>query len=80
MYKLSEEGMQIFYFDNKEINLNNGNPFEKILSVVAYVICSAYHQTYGHSPAQLVYCCDMFLSVEQKNSKEKINNRKQKKI
>ena len=66
IHQVLAEGLRAFDFDNKEIAHDNNDPFEEYLSVVAYAIRAAYHQTYGHSPAQLVFGRDMFLPVERK--------------
>ena len=74
------EGLRAFDLDNKEFNPDNDDPFEEYLSAVSYAICSAYHQTHDHSPAQLVFERDMFLPVEQKIDWEDIRKRKQERI
>jgi len=64
IHQVLAEGLRAFDLDSKEIAHDDDDPFEKYLSAVAYAIRSAYHQTHGHSPAQLVFGRDMFLPVE----------------
>ena len=64
IHQVLAEDLQAFDLDSKEIDPDDNDPFEKYLSAVAYVICAAYYQTHGHSPAQLVFGRDMFLPVE----------------
>jgi len=80
IHQVLAEGLRAFDLDNKEIAEDNDDPFEEYLSAVAYAIRSAYHQTHGHSPAQLVYGRDMFLPVERKIDWEDIRKRKQERI
>ena len=74
------EGLCAFNLDNKAINTEDDGSFEEYLTVVVYAICSAYHQTHGHSPAQLVFGQDIFLPVKRKIDWEDIKKRKQKRI
>ena len=59
IHQVLAEGLHAFDLDNKEIAGNYDDPFEEYLSAVAYAIRSAYHQTHGHSPVQLVFGRDI---------------------
>ena len=80
IHQVLAEGLRAFDLDNKEIAEDNDDPFEEYLSAVAYAIRAAYHQTHGHSPAQLVFGRDMFLPVKRKIDWEDIRKRKQERI
>ena len=47
------------------------------MTAVSYAIRSSYHQTHGHSPAQLVYGRDMFSPVSVDVDWNTINEKKQ---
>ena len=51
--------------------------FDKYLTLVAYVIRSAFHQMHGFSPSQFVYSYDMFLPINTEIDWEEIKLRKQ---
>ena len=59
------------------INVNEDNPFDEYLTAVSYAIRSSYHQTHGHSPAQLVFGRDMFSPVLVDVDWNSINEKKQ---
>ena len=80
IHQVLEDGLQVFNLENKEIDPVYNDPFDEYLVAVVCTIWSVYHQTYGHSPAQLVYGCDMFLTVGAKINWEKIKNQKQEAI
>jgi len=64
-------------FEIEERELPEDNPFEPILSAVAYAIRSTYHTTLQASPGQLVFGRDMLLPVEFKANWAEIALRKQ---
>ena len=69
-----------FDLENTPIDPDNQDPFDEYLSSVVYAIRSSYHQSHGHSPAQLVFGRDMFSPVETEVDSEAIINNKQTKI
>ena len=66
--------------ENKPIDVNEDDPFDEYLTVVSYAIRSSYHQTHGHSPAQLVYGRNMFSPVSVDVDWNAIREKKQLKI
>lgn len=71
------DGLQAYNLDNKDIDLEDDDPFKEYITGVAFVICCAYPQTHEHSPRQIVFGRDMFLPVENKIDWEKIFTQKQ---
>ena len=63
--------------DENSINDEDQDPFEKYLPAAVFSIRCSYHQTQGHSPAQLVFDRDMFMSVDTEIDCEKIRQPKQ---
>ena len=56
-------GLVTFDLEGTHIDKDEEDPFEEYLSVVSYTIRSSYHQSHGHSPAQLVFGRNMFSLV-----------------
>ena len=72
--------MRAFNLDGAEIDLEDDDPFNKYILSVSYAICSAYHQTHGFSPGQLVFGRGMFLDTRAEIDWDAIRERKQRKI
>ena len=53
----------MFDLEGTHIDEDEEDPFEEYLSAVSYAIRSSYHQSHGHSSAQLVFGRDMFSPV-----------------
>jgi hypothetical protein len=56
------------------------DPFGEYLTTAAFSIQSAFHQTHGHSPAQMVFGRDMCMPVSADIDWEQIRIRKQARI
>ena len=65
-----------FDLGNNPITVNEDDPSDEYLTAVSYVIRSSYHQTHGHSPAQLVFGKDMFSPVTVNVDCNSINKKK----
>ena len=72
--------MVTFDLENKLIDVKEEDLFDEYLTAVSYTIRSSYHQTYGYSPAQLVFGRDMFSPVLVDVDWDSINEKKQLKI
>ena len=72
--------MKTFDLENADIDKDENDPFNEYLSNVSYAIRSAYHQTHGYSPAQMVFGRDMFLDTKVDINWEEIKIRKQERI
>ena len=70
----------MFDLENTLINPDKEDPFDEYLSLVAYAIRSSYHQSHGHSAAQLEFGRDMFSPVSTEVDWQAIKNNKQMKI
>lgn len=80
IHQVLGDGMRAFDLENTQIDPDEDNPFDEYLSSVAYAIRSSYHQTHGHSPAQLAFGRDMFVDSKAEIDWNKIRERKQNKI
>ena len=65
IHQVLDDGLQAFDLENNEINPNENDPFDEYLNAVVHIICSKYHQTHSHSPAQLVFGQDMLIPVSK---------------
>ena len=52
-------------FKIKQMDLDNGNPWEGILSSTLFAIQSIVHSTTQHTPSQLVFGRDTILNINQ---------------
>ena len=66
--------------EDVNINFDNPDPFEEYLSIVSYIIRSAFHTTHGHSPRQLVFRRDIFIPIDVPIDWTAIKEQKQKTI
>ena len=73
-------GNMIWTFEVEEREMPEENPFEPILTAVAYAIRSTYHTKLQAMPGQLVFGRDMLLPVQFKADWAAIALRKQKLI
>ena len=80
IHQVLADGMRVFDLENMDIDPEDEDPFDEYLTSVAYAIRSAFHQTHGKSPAQLVYGRDMFLPIDTEIDWEEIKIRKQNRI
>ena len=80
IHQVLADCLRSFNLDERTINEMDDDPFEEFLSAAAFSIQCSYHQTHGHSPAQMVFGRDMFMSVDAAIDWEKIQQRKQLKI
>ena len=62
IHQVLADGLVTFDLENKPIDVNIDDSFDEHLTAVSYAIRSSYHQTHGHSPAQLLFGRDMFFS------------------
>ena len=61
IHQVLVDGLVTFDIENKPIGVNRDDLFDEYLTAVAYAIRSSYHQTHGHSSAQLISGGNMFL-------------------
>ena len=80
IHQVLADGLRAFELDGAEIDPEDDDPFDKYISSVSYAIRSSYHQTHGHSPAQLVFGRDMFLDAQCEIDWDEIKQRKQNKV
>jgi len=80
IHQVLADGLRAFDLDGAEISPEDDDPFDEYISSVSYAIRSAYHQTHGFSPAQLVFGRDMFLDTQATIDWDDIRKRKQRKI
>ena len=80
IHQVLADGLHAFDFDGAEIDPEDDDPFDEYISSVSYAIRSAYHQTHGFSPGQLVFGRDMFLDTRAEIDWDKIRERKQRRI
>ena len=80
IHQVLGDGMRVFDLENTTIDPKEDDPFDEYLSSVAYAIRSSYHQTHGHSPAQLTFGRDMFVDSKAEIDWDEIRERKQNKI
>jgi len=80
IHQVLGDGLRVFDLENMNIDPDDEDPFDEYLSAVSYAIRGAYHQTHGHSPAQLVFGRDMYLPIPAEIDWESIKRRKQDKI
>ena len=52
-------------FKNQQMDLDNENPWEAILSSTMFAIQSIVHTTMQHTPTQLVFGRDAILNINQ---------------
>ena len=77
IHQVLADGLVTFDLEGTPIDEDNEDPFDEYLTAVSYAIRSSYHQSHGHSPAQLVFGRDMFLPVTAELDWHAIKNRKQ---
>ena len=77
IHQVLADGLVTFDLENTPIDVNEDDPFDEYLTAVSYAIRSSYHQTHGHSPAQLVFGRDMFSPVSVDVDWNSINEKKQ---
>ena len=70
-------GNIIHTFKIQEMDLDNENPWEGILSSTMFVIRSTVHTTMQHTPSQLVFGRDAILNINQEANWQLIKQRKQ---
>ena len=80
IHQVLADGLVTFDLEGTPIDEDNEDPFDEYLTAVSYVIRSSYHQSHGHSPAQLVFKRDMFSPVSTEIDWNTIRNNKQIKI
>ncbi len=80
IHQVLGDGLQAFDLEGTEIDPEEDDPFNEYLAAVSYAICSAFHQTHGYLPSQMVFGRDMFLDASAEINWDKIRRRKQKKI
>ena len=80
IHQVLGDGMRVFDLENTRIDPDEDDPFDEYLSSVSYAIRSSYHQTHGHSPAELVFGRNMFIDAKAEIDWTEIRERKQKKI
>ena len=80
IHQVLADRLRVFDLENMDIDLNEEDPFDKYLQLVAYEIKVAYHLTHRHSPTQMVFSRDMFLPIDSQINWEPIAKRKQKRI
>ena len=80
IHQVLADGLRAFDLDGAEIDPEDDDPFDEYISSVSYAIRSAYHQTHGFSPAQLVFGRHMFLDTQAEIDWDEIRKRKQRKI
>ena len=64
-------------FKIQEMDLDNENPWEGILSSTMFAIRSTVHTTTQHTPSQLVFGRDAILNINQEANWQLIKQRKQ---
>ena len=74
------DGLRVYNLENIDIDEDDDDPFDEYLAAVSYGIRSLYHQTHGHSPAQLVFGRDMSINSQPEIDWEAIRKRKQEQI
>ena len=77
VHQVLGDGLRAFDLEGTEIDPNDDDPFDEYLSAVSYAIRSAFHQTHGYSPAQMVFGRDMFLDASAEINWDDIRRRKQ---
>ena len=80
IHQVLADGLVTFDLEGTPIDEDNEDPFDEYLTAVSYAIRSSYHQSHGHSPAQLVYGRDMFSPVSVDIDWNAIKENKQIKI
>ena len=80
IHQVLADGLVTFDLEGTLIDEDNVDPFDEYLTAVSYAIRSSYHQSHGHSPAQLVFGRDMFSPVSTEINLNTIRNNKQIKI
>ena len=80
IHQVLADGLVTFDLEGKQIEEDEEDPFDEYLTVVSYAIRSLYHQSHGHSPAQLVFGRDMFSAVSTDIDWNAIKENKQIKI
>ena len=63
IHQVLADGLVIFNLEGTQIDEDEEDPFDEYLTAVSYAIRSSYHQSHGHSPAQLVFRRDMLSPV-----------------
>ena len=75
------DGLWAFDLEGPEIDPDeDDHPFNEYLAAVLCAICSAFHQTHGYLPAQMVFGRDMFLDALAEIDWDNICQQKQQKI
>ena len=80
VHQVLADGLRAFDLDGVEIDPEDDDPFDEYISSVSYAIRSAYHQTHGFSPGQLVFGRDMFLDTRAEIDWDEMRERKQRRI
>ena len=76
IHQVLGDGLTTFDLENTFINPDEEDPLDEYLSSIPYAIWSSYHQSHGHSPAQLVFGRDIFSPVSTEVNWEAIKNNK----
>ena len=63
IHQVSADGLVTFDLEETPIDEDEEDPFDEYLTALLYAIRSFYHQSFGHSPAQLVFGRDMLSPV-----------------
>ena len=80
IHQVLADCIRSFNLEEKVFNEQDDDPFEEYLTAAAFSIRAAFHQTHGHSPAQMVFGRDMFMPVSADIDWEQIKIRKQQRI
>ena len=80
IHQVLAEGLVTFDLEGTHIDEDKEDPFGEYLTAVSYAIRSSYHQSHGHSPAQLVFGRDTFSVVSTDIDWNAIKANKQTKI
>ena len=70
-------GNIIHIFEIQEMDLDNENPWEGILSSTIFAIRSKVHTTTQHTPSQIVFGRDVILNIKQEAKWQLIKQHKQ---
>ena len=80
IHQVLADGLVTFDLEGTPIDEDNEDQFDEYLTAVSYAIRSSFHQSHGHSPAQLVFGRYMFSPVSTDIDWNAIRNNKQTKI
>jgi hypothetical protein len=79
IHQVLADCIRSFNLEESVFNELDDDPFEEYLTEAAFSIQSAFHQTHGHSPAQMVFGRDMSMPVSADIDWEQIKNKKTRK-